>query len=396
MNQYEYDYLIIGGGLAADAAVRGIRSRDGDGTIGVISDESAPPYLRPALSKGLWQGTDVKSILRDTAAHGARLHLGRRAIHINPIQHLVIDHEVGEYRYGKLLLATGAPARRLPFEAPDLHYLRTLDDYARIRLAADKGARFVVVGGGFIGSEIAAALANHGNDVTLVFPEDGIGGQRFPLELSAFLDDYYRQHDVTVIPRNNVTAVGRAGNERVVILSDGRRLRSDEVVIGIGSVPATQLAATAGAEVSDGIVIDERLRTTVPDVFAAGDAARFHNPALGRAIRIEHEDNAKRMGEHAGRNMAGDNAPYHYLPFFYSDLFDLGYEAVGILDNRLEIVTAWEEPFRKGVVFYLDGGHVQGVLLWNTWGMLDAARDAIGRPAPSDRKQLTLGEPVNA
>ena len=394
MNAYKYDHLIVGGGLAADAAVRGIRSLDGESTIGVVSQETAPPYVRPALSKSLWKSNDPRSILRDTSDEGAQLHLGRRIIHLDPKEHVATDDESNAYRYGKLLLATGAPARRLPFEAPGVHYLRTLDDYARIRLAADKGARFVVVGGGFIGSELAAALATHGNDVTLVFPEDGIGGRRFPLELSAYLDDYYRQRNVTVLPKSSVVAIGRAEGEKVVILSHGKKLLTDEVIVGIGSVPATGLAANAGADVADGIIVDEQLRTNLPDVYAAGDAARFHNPSLGRTIRIEHEDNAKRMGEHAGKNMAGNDAPYHYLPFFYSDLFDLGYEAIGILDNGLETVTRWEEPFHKGVVYYLDDNRVRGVLLWNTWGMLDHAREAIARPAPRDRSELTLGEPI--
>jgi NADPH-dependent 2,4-dienoyl-CoA reductase/sulfur reductase-like enzyme len=139
------------------------------------------------------------------------------------------------------------------------------------------------------------------------------------------------------------------------------------------------LAVQAGAKVDNGIIVDELLRTNVPDVFAAGDVANFFNPALGTRLRVEHEDNANTMGAAAGRAMAGDTTPYTHLPFFYSDLFALGYEAVGELDPRLEIVSDWKEPFKEGVVYYLKDGRVRGVLLWNTWGQVDAARALIGK-----------------
>jgi NADPH-dependent 2,4-dienoyl-CoA reductase/sulfur reductase-like enzyme len=156
----------------------------------------------------------------------------------------------------------------------------------------------------------------------------------------------------------------------------------DAVVAGLGIVPDTDLARTAGLTVDDGILVDARLRTSHPDVFAAGDVARFAAPALGGTLRVEHEDNAVSMGRAAGRSMAGDATPYAHLPSFYSDLFDLGYEAVGETDPRGETVADWKEPFREGVVYYLRDGRVRGVLLWNTWGQVDAARALIAAPGP--------------
>ena len=170
---------------------------------------------------------------------------------------------------------------------------------------------------------------------------------------------------------------------------NGSALRADLVVAGIGIQPNTALAEQAGLNLGDGIEVDERLRTSNPDVYAAGDVASFYNPSLDRRLRVEHEDNAVTMGEHAGRNMAGGTAPYHHLPFFYSDLFEFGYEAVGELDARHEMVEQWKEKYVEGVVYYLGGGRVRGVLLWNTWGQVDAARALIGEKGPFTAQNVT-------
>src|SRR5262245_5160323 len=144
--------------------------------------------------------------------------------------------------------------------------------------------------------------------------------------------------------------------------------------------PNLELARMEGIDISDGIIVDEFLRTSRPEIYAAGDVAFFHNPALNQRVRVEHEDNANTMGRAAGRNMAGKEEPYRHLPFFYSDLFELGYEAVGELDGRLEAVVDWKEKFREGIVYYLRQKQVRGVLLWNVWGQVDAARELIGKP----------------
>lgn len=151
---------------------------------------------------------------------------------------------------------------------------------------------------------------------------------------------------------------------------------------GLGIEPNIELAQASGLAVDNGIVVDAYLRTSHPAIYAAGDVAAFEQTALGKRMRVEHEDNANSMGRHAGRNMAGMDAPYHHLPFFYSDLFDVGYEAVGELDARLDTVTDWREPYREGVIYYLETGRVRGVLLWNIWGHIEAARELIKAPGP--------------
>ena len=384
-----YDYLIVGGGMTADAAARGIRERDASGTIGIVSAEPHPPYNRPPLSKGLWKGDADDSIWRKSEETGAEIHLGRRAIRLDAEQKRVTDDQGAAYQYGKLLLATGGEPRRLDGAPDSVIYYRTLDDYRRTRELAGRGSRFIVLGGGFIGSEVAAALRMQGNEVTMIVPENGIAARVFPADLSRFVAKYYREKGVTVHLGDTVTriATGSRGGFTVGARNAGP-ISAEAVVAGLGIVPNVDLALQAGLAVDNGIVVDTLLRTTSPDIYAAGDVARFHNPALDRRLRVEHEDNANTMGRTAGLNMAGADLPYDHLPFFYSDLFDLGYEAVGEVDARLETVADWKEPFREGVVYYLESGRVRGVLLWNVWGQVDAARALIAEPGPFVADQL--------
>ena len=389
-----YRYLIVGGGMTADAACKGIREVDHDGSIGVVTEESYPPYARPPLSKALWKGGREDTIWRGTADVGVDLRLARRIVSLDLPAHQATD-DVGEsYAYERLLLATGGRPRRLAFGGDGVIYFRTLDDYRRLRSLADRGARFVVVGGGFIGSEIAAALRMNASSVTMVFPEPGIGARIFPAGLSTFVTDYYRGKGVDVLADGSVTGIERTEGVVRVSTGDGRTLDADVVVAGLGIEPSSDLAVAAGLSVDNGILVDEAGRVGEnQDVFAAGDVARFPVAALGGAMRVEHEDHAKSHGRLVGRNMAGANERYEHLPFFYSDLFDLGYEAVGELDARHETVANWEEPNRKGIIYYLDDRrHPRGVLLWNVFGRLDAAREQIRAHQPIET--TTLSGPV--
>jgi 3-phenylpropionate/trans-cinnamate dioxygenase ferredoxin reductase component len=245
---------------------------------------------------------------------------------------------------------------------------------------AERGQRFAVIGGGFIGSEIAAALAINGKQVVLLFPGAGLGEHVFGPDLSAFLNEYYRQHGIEVLPGETAVVLERSNGQIALWTRGGEKLLVDGVVAGIE--PNTELARTAGLKVDDGIVVDALLRTSQPDIFAAGDVANFANPALGKRLRVEHEDNANTMSKYAGRAMAGAQEFYDHLPFFYSDLFDLGYEAVGELDARLDMVADWKDPFHEGVLYYLGDGRVRGVLLWNVWEQVDTARRLIAEPGP--------------
>jgi len=376
-----YPYLIIGGGMTADAAARAIRAADPAGAVGLISAEPHPPYNRPPLSKGLWKGDPESGIWRGTDALGVDVRLGRRVTAIDATKRAVGDDRGDVVSYDKLLLATGGTPRRLPFGGnKQIIYYRTYDDYRRLHALAQEQLRFAVLGGGFIGSEVAAALRIAGRDVVMLVPEDGIGARVFPADLSRYLLTYYREQGVDVRSGEGLAALRQDASKVVVRTTGGKELAVDVVVAGLGIVPNVELAEQAGIHVENGVVVDELLRTNVPEIFAAGDVANFFNPALGTRMRVEHEDNANTMGAAAGRAMAGQGTPYTHLPFFYSDLFALGYEAVGELDPRLETVSDWKEPFKEGVVYYLKDGRVRGVLLWGIFGKVDVARALIGKP----------------
>jgi 3-phenylpropionate/trans-cinnamate dioxygenase ferredoxin reductase component len=374
-----FKYLIIGGGMTAASAVMGIRNEDSQGTIGMVSTERHAPYDRPPLTKGLWKGKPVDKIYRPLADKGVEVILGRRIDRIDPQTHRAYGDNDEVYSYDKLLLATGGVPSRLPFAPEDILYFRTLNDYEKLRQWTGPGVKFGVIGGGFIGSEIAAALKMNQQDVVMVFPEAGIGARIFPGDLSQFINDYYRKKGVLVLSGKLISGIERQAKQIALHTKDGDSILVDHVIAGIGIKPDTQLAQAAGIQVDDGILVDEQLRTNQPDIFAAGDVARFWNPHLQRPIRVEHEDNANTMGVMAGENMAGKQSSYHHLPFFYSDMFDLGYEAVGDLNSDLDIDSQWIEPYQKGVIYYRQDGNVHGVLLWNVWGKVDQARALIGK-----------------
>ena len=371
---HSYRYLVVGGGMTGDAVCNGIRDADPDGAIGLVGEEIVPPYKRPPLTKGLWKGADEEKIWRNVEEHGAELVLGRRVVSIDPDAHKAVDDAGDEYAYERLVLATGGTPRRLGGDDANVVYYRTLEDYRRVRALSDGGARFLVVGGGFIGSEIAAALRLHEREVTMVFPEPGIGRRTFTPALSDFVTEYYRERGVDV------------RTESMFESTEG----FDAVVAGLGIVPRTELAEAAGLPVEDGILVDEYGRVGGrDDVFAAGDVARFPMPALGKTGRVEHEDHANTHGRVVGANAAGAGERYEHLPFFYSDLFDLGYEAVGEVNPSLATVEVWLEPNRKGVVAFVDDdSRPRGFLLWDVWGKVEPATELIRSGKPVDEDAL--------
>ncbi|MGA2819977.1 MAG: FAD-dependent oxidoreductase [Anaerolineales bacterium] len=390
----DYKYLIVGGGMTADAAVRGIRELDRSGSIGLLSEEPDPPYDRPPLSKGLWKGKPVEKIWRRTADQGVSLHLDRRAVSIERKNHEVTDGHGETYRYEKLLLATGGTPRRIASAAEGVIYFRSLQDYYALRQVVAPGRRLAVIGGGFIGSELAAAITLAGGKALMIFPEAHIGARVFPGDLGAHIDEYYMGKGVELRRETSLTRIEKKGGRFQVWAQPQAGGGKEEihevdgVVAGIGIQPNVELAKQAGLEAEDGIVVDPHLRTTDPSIFAAGDVAAFWNPALSKRMRVEHEDNANTMGMAAGKAMAGQLEEYTHLPFFYSDLFDLGYEAVGELDPRLTVVADWKKTGQEGVLYYLQGGRVRGVLLWNVWNQVAAARQLIADPGPFKREDL--------
>jgi NADPH-dependent 2,4-dienoyl-CoA reductase/sulfur reductase-like enzyme len=233
----------------------------------------------------------------------------------------------------------------------------------------------------------------------MIVPEQGIGERIYPPDLAQHLNDYYEQKGVRALTGELVVSLDAVdGTDTVegllqLKLGSGQVITVDGVVAGIGITVNTGLAEAAGLRVDNGIVVDEFLRTTDPNIYAAGDVASYPDYILGERRRVEHEDNANSMGKAAGRSMAASATnislePYRHMPFFYSDMFDLGYEAVGELDSRLEMVADWKEPYQEGVIYYLRDGRVRGVLLWNVWGQLDAARSLISEQGPFTAQDL--------
>jgi 3-phenylpropionate/trans-cinnamate dioxygenase ferredoxin reductase subunit len=354
----------------------------------MFSMEPDPPYTRPNLSKGLWKGRPVEMIWRNTPNQGLDLHLGCKVAFLDPQKKLIRDDQGDEYTYDKILLATGGSPIRLPFGENNIIYYRNFQNYQRLRALSEQGEHFLVIGGSFIGSEIAAALTMVGKKVVMVIHKDAIEANIFPSDLSHFLNEFYRQKGVEVVPNDSVVSLSQSGSRFTVQTKGGMVFEVDGVVAGIGIHPNLELAQLAGLQLENGIVVDEHLQTSATDVFAAGDVANFFHSALGKRVRVEHEDNAIQMGKLAGRNMVGANEPYTHVPMFYSDLFELGYEAVGELDSKLETVTDWKEPFNKGVVYYLEKGRVRGVLLWNVWNSVPAARLLLAEPGPFKAAEL--------
>jgi 3-phenylpropionate/trans-cinnamate dioxygenase ferredoxin reductase subunit len=370
-----HPFLIIGGGLAGHAAASAIRELEPDAPITMLGEEKHRPYSRPPLSKGLWTGKSEDSIWLPEVA-GLELLSGCSARVLDPAAHEVTDSTGAKHGYDQLLLATGGSPRRLGEADEQVIYYRTLDDFRHLR---DGGAEHVlVVGGGFVGTEIAAGLVQSGRKVTLLFPEAGIGARLYPPGLAASLEALYRDKGVQIIPGAKVAHLQRSGARTKAVTTTRREILADAIVAGLGLEPNVQLATAAGLHVAGGIVVDKELRTSAPDVFAAGDVAALKDDD-GQYRRIEHEDHATSSGRAAGRAMVGAGEPYHHVSFFYSDLFEVGYEAVGHIDARLETAAAWKTENREGIVYYLEGGRVRGVLTLGLFGQVDAARALLGR-----------------
>jgi len=383
------DYVIVGGGMTADAAVRGILEADARANIKIISAEPDPPYDRPPLTKGLWTGKDLDDIWRNTADTGAELVLGRTVERLVPEKKVVVDSDGREYPYGKLLLATGATPRQMQLDSDEIVYYRNVADYRTIKEKAEKNERAIVIGGGFIGAEIAAALTLNGVQVAMVFPETGISGRLFPSGLSEMITDRYRDKGVEIYAGVKPTALEKNDGTYRATLEDGSSLEGDFVIAGIGVSPNTQLAEAAGLKVDDGIWVDSNCQTSTSDIYAAGDCAQFHCSLLDSDLRVEHEDNANSMGKAAGKNMGGADVEYDYLPFFYSDLFDMGYEAIGKTNSKLDTVEFWKDNAKeKGIVFYAEDQMLCGAVFWNVWDMVDPFRALLKESRKADQARL--------
>jgi 3-phenylpropionate/trans-cinnamate dioxygenase ferredoxin reductase subunit len=389
MGDQSYEYIIVGGGLAGASAVEGIRERDKEGAILLIGAEKHLPYDRPPLTKKLWFG---KKKVEDIFLHdqkfydqnGVMLEQGVMVTALDPKRKKVTTSIGREFRFQKLLLATGGVPRTLPIPGGDLDgicYFRTLDDYLKLRRESTEGKKAVVIGGGFIGSEIAAALAMNKIDVTMIFPDSYLVSRVFPEYLGRALVDQFLSRGIKVLANEKPSVFSKQGGRFTTHTASGKKIESDMVIVGIGVAPSLDLSRRAGLQTANGVIVDEYLQASLPDIYAAGDIALFPYKVLGKQTRVEHWDNALNQGKWAGLNMAGAHKPYDYMPYFFSDLFEFGYEAVGEVDAQLETFADWQKENDTGVIYYLKDGKVRGVMMCNVWDKVPVARELILKAA---------------
>ncbi|MGH3716043.1 MAG: NAD(P)/FAD-dependent oxidoreductase [Micromonosporaceae bacterium] len=374
--------VIVGASLAGAMAAETLREQGFDGELVLLGEEGEPPYERPPLSKGYLLGKEPreKAFVHDEkwyAEHSIELRLGVRATWLEPSARTVTVEGGESLRYDKLLLATGSRVRTLRVPGAELHgvrYLRTLDESDELKRGFTAGARVVVVGAGWIGMEAAAAAREHGAAVTVVeldsLPLRRVLGD----EVARVYADLHTEHGVDFRFGESVAEItGDAGQVSGVRLSDGEQLPADLVLAGIGITPAVELADVAGLEVDDGVVTDERLRTSDPAIWACGDVASSYHPMIGKRIRVEHWANALNGGKAAAGSMLGAEEPYDRVPYFFSDQYDLGMEYSGYAEpgGYDRVVFRGDPAAREFVAFWLADGRVVAGMNANVWDVTD-------------------------
>ncbi len=391
----EFDYLIVGAGLAAASAVDGIRSRDADGTILLLGEEEEPPYHRPPLSKQYIQIPDTPRALLHVKPEGwivdegrAQVELGQRVLSLDSRQRTVITARGNDYRAEKLLLATGGRPRELTVPGADLagiHTLRRVEDAETIRTAAIAADRVALIGAGFIGMELAASLRRFDLRPVVVERLDRVWANLLPSELSVPVQDYFEQRGVEFRLGTGVRAFTGRGELDGIELTDGSKLECQLAIIGVGIAPNQELAQAAGLAVDDGIVVDAFGETSHAHIYATGDAARFPDPLFGDSCRIEHWDHARTHGRLVGANMAGGRAAYDHLSYFFSDVFELSLNAIGRTAGAEVVIARGSLGSDPMSIFCSAAGRLCGIILINAAGELDAARELLRtRPALAD------------
>jgi NADPH-dependent 2,4-dienoyl-CoA reductase/sulfur reductase-like enzyme len=398
-------FVIVGASLAGAKAAQTLRDEGFDGDVVLIGAEHDRPYERPPLSKGLLLGKDkLGSVFVHEPdwyrEHDVDLRLGTRVTSVDRSDRRVRLEDGTAVPYRKLLLATGSSPRRLPVPGADREgvlYLRTLADSQALGAALVAGRRVVIAGAGWIGLEVAAAARESGCEVTIIEPESVPLHRSLGPELGAVFARLHASHGVTLRPRQTLREIrGDSGGDsggavRSVIVSDGTELPADLVVAGIGASPNVGLAADAGLEVDNGVLVDASLRTSDPDIFAAGDIANELHPLLGRRLRVEHWSNALNGGPAAARAMLGQEVSYDRVPYFFSDQYDLGMEAAGISEPGYydQVVYRGKPESLEFIAFWLRGGAVVAGMNVNVWDVNEAIQGLIRSGAPADVARLT-------
>jgi 3-phenylpropionate/trans-cinnamate dioxygenase ferredoxin reductase subunit len=388
--------VVVGAGLAGAKAAEGARAAGYGGRVVLVGDEPALPYELPPLSKAVLRGDAGPASARVHgggfyAEHGIELVAGR-AVRLDPASRQVELASGATLPFDAVVLAPGARARRLPVPGAELagvHHLRTMDDALALRDAIRRAGRVAVVGAGWIGSEVAASARQVGADVVLVDPAPTPLHRLLGDELGAVFRALHADHGVTLRLGVGVHALRGTGSVEEVVLGDGTVEPADVVVAGVGAVPRLDVAhATPGVVVEDGIVTDETLETTVPGVFAAGDAASAWHPRYGRHLRVEHWANALNQGLAAGRNAVGERTPYTRLPYFFSDQYDLGLEYVGHHEPGDAIVVRGDLHAREFVAFWHRDGVVSAAMNVNVWDVVEDLKGIVSSGAAVEPAQL--------
>ncbi|SEF73581.1 3-phenylpropionate/trans-cinnamate dioxygenase ferredoxin reductase subunit [Nonomuraea solani] len=382
-------YVIVGAGLAGAKAAQTLREEGFDGEIVLIGAETERPYERPPLSKSYLQGkSEREKIFVHTpewyADNNVDLRLGMRVTRIEPDHHLIRLRDGSRLPYDKLLVATGAVPRRLPGPG---YYLRTVEDSEALRAHFAADARVLVIGASWIGLETAAAAVEAGCSVTVVEPEPTALNRALGPELGEL---FARLHAGKGVDLRFGTAAAEI-TETGVRLSSGERLAADLVVVGIGAAPEVGLARDAGLEVGQGIRTDAALRTSHPDVYAAGDVAEFFHPRYERHLRVEHWANALHGGPAAARSMLGQEVSYDRLPYFYTDQYDLGMEFSGDIEGYEEIVYRGDPESMEFIVYWLRGGRVIAGMNVNVWDVVDDIQELITSGVIVNQTELSKG-----
>ena len=375
-------FVVIGASLAGAKAVESLREQGFGGRLVLVGDETERPYERPPLSKGYLAGSDERDSVFVHPVdyydqHGIDLRLWTEVVAIDRAAHLVSVADGDPITYDKLLIATGARPRRFPGATPNLagvHHLRRLGDADELKRTFAEIGSLVVIGAGWIGLEITAAARAAGVAVTVVEAADLPLLRVLGPEVAEVFADLHRAHDVDLRLGATIDEItSEAGRATGVRLGDGTLVTGDAVVVAIGVDPNTELAATAGLEVDNGIVVDASLQSSDPDIFAAGDVANAAHPLLGKRIRVEHWANARNQPAVAASAMLGRSAEYSALPYFFTDQYDLGMEYVGYVEpgGYDRVVFRGDVSGREFLAFWLSGGRVLAAMNVNIWDVQD-------------------------
>src|SRR3974390_325361 len=362
----EVNYVLIGGGLASIRAARQIRKRDPEGSILIASDEPELPYDRPPLSKQFLSGEQsADDIVLEQASKIDDLRIdlttGNKVHHLDAAGRCVALANGERIRFERALIATGGTPVRLTVPGADLqgvHYLRTMADARAIASAASKGRRAVIIGGGFIGIELAATLLTLGLDVTVVESLPHIWGRFAGTEVSRFVERYCTDRDVRIVTSSAVSEIRGEDRANMVVTDEGDQFKCDLVCVGVGIRPNVELAIEAGLSVDNGILVDEYMRTSRPDIFAAGDVINWFDITAGRRRRVEHWGHAEYSGQIAGANMTGATEVHDLLSYVWSDIFDLHIEFAGDEDQRDCSILRGDPAEDSFFVFYLKNGRI--------------------------------------